>query len=200
MAELCRKHRVLIISDEIHSDILRQGITHVPILKATADWENIILITGINKSFNLAGLKCSNVIIPDEQLRGVFSGAYGRRNPTPFGVAALIAAYDESEEWLDELNRYLDGNIAFTIDFLAKHLPCVKVWRSEGTYMLWLDFNPLQLTDEEVHKRIYVDANVWLQDGLVHDPEEGKCFQRICVALPRAMLEEALTRIAEAFK
>ena len=199
MAEICRKHRVLLIADEIHSDILRRGVTHVPILNVTTEWDNIILITGINKSFNLAGLKCSNVIIPDAQLRGIFNRAYGRRSPTPFGVAALIAAYDESEEWLDELNLYLDGNIDFTIDFLAKRLPQVKVWRSEGTYMLWLDFNPLGLTDEEVHRRIYWDANVWLQDGLVHDPQEGRCFQRICVALSRIKLEEALTRIARAF-
>ena len=200
MAEICRKHRVLILSDEIHSDIIRKGIRHTPILNACTEWDNIILITGINKSFNLAGLKCSNVVIPDPQLRGIFTSIYGRRSPTPFAIAAHIAAYDESEEWLDELNDYLDGNIDLTVKFFKERMPQVTVWKPEGTYMLWLDFNALGLADEEIHRRIYGDANVWLQDGYVHDSERGGCFQRICVALSRKKLEEALERIAKAFK
>ncbi|MDR2499853.1 MAG: PatB family C-S lyase [Treponema sp.] len=200
MGEICRKYRLLLIADEIHSDIVRQGMVHIPILKALDDPSNSILISGINKSFNLAGLRCSQVIIPDAQLRGVFTKAYGRREPTPFALAALIAAYDEGEDWLDALNAYLDRNIDFTLEFLRGQLPQVKVWRPEGTYMLWLDFNPLGLSDEEVHRKIYWDANVWLQDGLVHDPDGGRGFQRICVALPRKMLEEALVRIAGAFR
>ncbi|MDR3122552.1 MAG: pyridoxal phosphate-dependent aminotransferase [Treponema sp.] len=199
MAEICRNYQVLLIADEIHSDIIHQGVSHRPILSATGDYGNIILVNGINKSFNVAGLHCSNVVIPDDNLRGIFTKQFGMRMPTPFGVAAVTSAYDESEDWLNELNLYLDANIDFTIGFLHAHMPQVKVWRPEGTYMLWLDFNGYGLSDEAVHNRIYKDANVMLQDGLVHDPEEGACFQRMCVALPRSVLETALKRIAAAF-
>jgi cystathionine beta-lyase len=199
MAELCRKHQVLLIADEIHSDIIRQGGTHHPILTATQDYSNIILVNGINKSFNVAGLHCSNVVIPDDNLRGIFSKEFGMRLPTPFAVAAVIAAYDESEDWLNELNRYIDANIDFTIDFFHKKMPQVKVWRPEGAYMLWLDFAACGLSDEAIHRKIYNDANVMLQDGLVHDPDQGRFFQRMCVALSRPVLETALNRIAAVF-
>jgi cystathionine beta-lyase len=199
MAEICRKHQVLLIADEIHSDIIHQGVSHHPILSVTGEYDNIILVNGINKSFNVAGLHCSNVVIPDDNLRGIFTKQFGSPMPTPFAVAAVIAAYDESEDWLDELNLYLDANVDFTIDFLRARMPKVKVWRPEGTYMLWLDFTGYGLSDEVVHDKIYRDANVMLQDGLVHDPDEGACFQRMCVALPRSVLEVALNRIAAAF-
>jgi len=199
MAEICRKHHVLLIADEIHSDILRKGQKHIPIIKATDDYSNIILVTGINKSFNVAGLLCSNVIIPDDNLRAVFMSQFGFRMPTPFAVGALIAAYDGSEEWLDELNEYLDANIEFAIDFIKTHMPKVKVWYPEGTYMLWLDFRAYGFSDEEVHRKIYVDANVVLQDGIVHDPEYGQCFQRMCITLPKSQLQEALERISLQF-
>jgi cystathionine beta-lyase len=199
MAEICRKYQVLLIADEIHSDIIHRGVSHHPILSAAGDYGNIILVIGINKSFNVAGLHCSNVVIPDDNLRGIFTKQFGMRMPTPFGVAAVTSAYDESEDWLDELNLYLDANIDFAVDFFRAHMPQVKVWRPEGTYMLWLDFNGCGLSDQAVHDRIYRDANVMLQDGLAHDPEWGACFQRMCVALPRSVLETALKRIAAAF-
>jgi cystathionine beta-lyase len=199
MVEICRKHQVLLIADEIHSDIIRQGGVHHTILSVTDDYRNIIMVNGINKSFNVAGLHCSNVVIPDSNVRTIFTKEFGMRMPTPFAVAAVVAAYDESEDWLNELNRYIDGNIDFALDFLQKNMPQVKVWRPEGTYMIWLDFTAYGLSDEEVHRKIYADANVMLQDGLGHDPEQGRCFQRMCLALSRSVLETALKRIARAF-
>lgn len=199
MAEICRRHHVLLVADEIHSDILRKGQKHTPILKATDDHSNIILINGINKSFNVAGLHCSNVIIPDANLREIFKSQFGLRMPTPFATAALIAAYEEGEEWLDALNEYIDANIDYAIAFIHEHMPKVKVVRPEGTYMLWLDFSAYDLSGDEIHKRIYVDANVMLQDGIGHDPGRGECFQRMCITLPRARLEVALKRIAAQF-
>ncbi len=199
LAEICRKHRVLFVSDEIHSDIVREGVVYRTILSATDDWSNVILVGGITKSFNVAGLRCANVVIPDDTLRGIFTKEFGRRMPSPFSIAAVIAAYDESEEWLGALNRYLDGNIDFALGFLRERLPQVQVWRPEGTYMLWLDFRAYGLSDAEIHRRIYVDANVLLQDGLIHDSDQGECFQRMCVALPRLVLEQALLRIAAVF-
>ena len=200
MAEICRKHHVLLIADEIHSDIVRKGYTHIPILKAVEDHSNIVLVIGTNKSFNVAGLLCSNVVIPDKNLREIFQAQFGMCMPTPFTVAAAIAAYDESEEWLNELNEYIDGNIDFALAYIKEHLPKVTVQRPEGTYMLWLDFRGYGLTDKEVHKKIYEDANVMLQDGLVHDVEHGECFQRMCISLSRGELKKALERIAQQFK
>lgn len=199
MAAICQAHKVLLISDEVHCDIRRKGVTHYPVASLVQDQTGIITLTAVNKSFNLAGLQCSNAIIPDPFLRARFQRAFGMRMPTPFAVAALIAAYTEGEEWLEQVNGYIDGNIDFVLEFLKEKLPWVKAWRPEGTYTMWLDFSACGLRDEEIHARIYDRALVLAQDGVVHDPEKGQCFQRICVPCARSVLAEALERIAAAF-
>ena len=199
MAAICKKHNVLLISDEIHSDILRRGVTHYPIVSVVEEYSNIIMVIGINKSFNVAGLQCSTAIIPDEHLRQVFQSQFGLVMPTPFAVAAQIAAYDECEDWLEELNLYLDANIDYTIAFFADHMPKLKIRRPEGSYMLWLDFRAYGISDDDIRRRVYVNANVMLQDGIGHDPVFGRGFQRMCVTLSRPLLEKALSRIAAAF-
>ena len=199
MAEICRKNHVLLISDEIHSDILRAGVKHYPITSIVEDLSNIIMVIGTNKSFNVAGLHCSNVVIPDDNLRGIFSQKFRSMMSSPFSTAASIAAYDESEDWLNELNKYLDESIDWSIEYLKEKLPKVRVWKPEGTYMLWLDFTAYGLSGAEVHERIYNKANVMLQDGNGHDPEEGECFQRMCIACPRSMIKEAIDRMSKEF-
>jgi len=200
MAEICKKHNVIFVSDEIHSDILRAGVKHHTIINIVEDLSNIVLVSGTNKSFNVAGLHCSNVIIPDDSLRGIFMKDFGMKLPNPYSVAASIAAYDESEEWLNGLNKYLDEVIDWAMDFVKNNMPRLKVWRPEGTYMLWLDFRGYGLTDKEVHDKIYKDANVILQDGLVHDPQNGECFQRMCLGCPKSVVEEAFNRIKNQFE
>ena len=111
---------------------------------------------------------------------------------------ALIAAYNESEDWLTQANAYIDDNLKFLESFLKERMPQVKFWMPEGTYIGWLDFRGYGLSPEEVHKRIYIDANVVLEDGEMFG-EEGAGFQRICVPSPRTILEEALERIAAQF-
>lgn len=199
VCEITARYNVLLISDEVHCDIRRRGVRHYPVLTVAEDLRNIIMLTGINKSFNLAGLQCSNAIIPDPFLRARFVQAFGEREPTQFAISALIAAYRECEDWLAQLNDYLDGNIDFVLGFLQENMPWVKTARPEGTYCMWLDFSACGLPDEEIHRRIYRDANVILQDGLVHDPEGGACFQRICVPCPRPVLRRAMERIAAQF-
>ena len=110
---------------------------------------------------------------------------------SPFTVAAQVSAYDECEDWLDELNEYLDANIDYAIDFFKTNMPELKVCRPEGTYMLWLDFRGYGFTDEEIHRRIYDQANVVLNDGRLHDAEQGECFQRMCLTLPRTVTDRA---------
>ena len=114
-------------------------------------------------------------------------------------MAALIAAYGQGGEWLEQVNEYIDGNIDFVLDFLKQNLPWVKAGRPEGTYILWLDFSASGLTDAEIHTRIYDKALVLAQDGVVHDPGQGQCFQRICVPCARSVLAEAMQRIAAEF-
>lgn len=200
VAAIAKKYHVLLISDEVHCDILRSGVRHYPIFSVVEDTGGIIMCTAINKTFNLAGLQCSNIIIPDAFLRSRFKKSFGRRQPTPFAISACIAAYNEGVDWMDQMNAYIDGNIRFAMEFLKENMPWVRVREPEGTYCLWLDFKAAGLSDAEVHRRIYEDANVILQDGTVHDPDLGGCFQRICVPCARSVLKEALTRIAGQFQ
>lgn len=198
--EITKKHGVFVISDEVHCDHLRKGVKHIPFLKVCEDKSNAIVLVGINKSFNMAGLSCSNAVVQDENLRKAIMKDYPMTMPTPFAVAGQIAAYTEGDEWMDQVCEYIEGNLDWAIDFFKQNMPKVKIHKPEGTYCLWMDFRAYGLSDEEVHKRIYENANVLLQDGTVHDPEEGKCFQRMCVPCARSVLQTACQRICEAFK
>lgn len=199
IAAICKRNNVLLVSDEVHCDILSKGIIHYPILSVTEDHSNIILISAINKTFNTAGLFCANVIIPNHSLRGIFKKELGEKLLTPFALEALITAYTECDEWLDQVNEYIEMNIDYTIDFFNKHMPKVKVVKPEGTYILWLDFSAYGLSEDEIHNRIYHKAKVILQDGIVHDPHFGSQYQRMCIPCPKPMLQEALTRMAKEF-
>ena len=197
MAEICFANDVLIVADEIHGDLVRKGVTHHP-LSTLVDPKRIIACTATNKTFNMAGLHASNIIIEDEEMRKKFTGELGFTLPTPFTITAIIAAYNEGEEWLEQVNEYIDGNLNFMRDFLAEHMPQVKVTIPEGTYIAWLDFSGYGLDPKEVHDRIYNRANVVLEDGSMFG-EEGSDFQRICTPSPRPILQEALQRIADQF-
>ncbi|TVT28762.1 pyridoxal phosphate-dependent aminotransferase [Salinicoccus cyprini] len=198
LAEICRENDVIIIADEIHGDLIRIGESFTPIIKTTVHTDHIVTLTAINKTFNLAGLHCTNVVIPDEALRTKFQEEQGMSLPSPFTVAALIAAYNEGDEWLRQVREYIDGNIDFVIDFLTREMPKVKVRRPAGTYVLWMDFSGYGISEREVHDRIYNEANVLLEDGRMFGPE-GNDYQRICVPSPRSVLEEAMNRIKKAF-
>jgi len=199
MAEICRNHSVLLISDEVHSDLLRAGRSFTTIINAAADISNIIMVTSISKTFNLAGLAVANVIIPDKRLLGIYKKRAGFGKPSPFDIAALIAAYNDSEEWLDAVNIYLDECIDFSVDYIRRFIPGVFLRRPDATYFLWLDFAGCGLPPGEIHDRIYRRANVMLQDGEVHDPENGKYFQRLAVTSPKSVIRTALERIAAEF-
>jgi len=196
---ICKRHHVILVSDEVHCDILRKGEKHHPILNVTKDYSNIVMVTAINKTFNTAGLTCANVIIADPTLRGIYKKEFGFRLPTPFAIGSLIAAYNDCDDWLDQMNVYVEENIDFAIGFIKEHIPKVRVLKPEGTYILWLDFSEYGLSQEEIHRRIYDEAKVVLQDGVVHDPLYGGQFQRMCLPCPRPILKEALERMAKVF-
>ena len=198
MAEICLANDVILVSDEVHGDIVRKGQTHYPI-QTLVDDDRLIACTAINKTFNTAGLHCSNIIVNDKDVRERFSAEMGMKMPTPFAISALIAAYNEGEEWLAQVNAYIDGNLHFLDDFIRDEMPKVSYQIPEGTYIGWLDFRGYGLTSDEVHQKIYVDANVVLEDGQRFGPE-GEGFQRICVPSARSVLKEAMERIAAQFK
>lgn len=198
MAEICRRHHVVIAADEIHGDLIRKESVFHPIA-TVAGPEGIVSLTSLNKTFNIAGLQASNIVIQDEQLMKRYRAGASFITPNPFTAAATVAAYNEGQEWLDQVNEYLDGNIDFTLDFFARRMPKVKIRRPDGTYILWMDFRETGLTAEQIHRRIYVQANVMLEGGLQFDPERGAGFERMCVPTRRSLLSEALERIAAQF-
>ncbi|HHY71984.1 MAG TPA: pyridoxal phosphate-dependent aminotransferase [Bacillus bacterium] len=199
LADICAQNDVLIIADEIHGDLIRCNQTFIPITKVTEKTDHIITCTAINKTFNVAGLHCTNVIIPNANLRKLFIKEIGMQLPSPFTIAALIAAYNEGEEWLEHLKEYIDGTIEWVMEFLAERMPKVKVRVPEGTYLLWMDFSGYGISPQEVHDRIYNRANVILEDGSMFG-EEGLPYQRICLPSPRPIIKEAFERIAKEFE
>ncbi|WP_042457175.1 MalY/PatB family protein [Neobacillus dielmonensis] len=199
LAAICAENDVLIVADEIHGDLIRRNQTFVPIAKATEENDRIITFTAINKTFNVAGLHCTNAVISNKELREKFSKAMGHQSPSPFMISALIAAYNEGEDWLEQLKEYIDGTMEWVVNFLEKRMPKVKVRIPEGTYIMWMDFSGYGLTPDEVHERIYHRANVILEDGKMFG-EEGLPYQRICIPSPRPMIQEAFERIAKEFE
>jgi cysteine-S-conjugate beta-lyase len=200
LADICVENNVLIVADEIHGDIIRQNQTFIPIAKAAPEHaDHMITFTAINKTFNVAGLHCTNVIITNPELRKTFNGVMGMHLPSPFTVSALLAVYHEGDDWLEQLNQYIDGTMEWALNFLAEKMPKVKVRIPEGTYIMWMDFSGYGLTPDEVHDRIYNKANVLLEDGKMFG-EEGLHHQRICIPSPRPMIQEAFERIAREFE
>lgn len=196
IAEICRANNVLMVSDEVHSDILRKGQEFTPMMKAVGT-EGMIACTAVNKTFNLAGLSMTNVIICDKALKEKYN-FFGM--PTPFGIQAVISAYNKGDAWVDALNEYLDKNIDACIDFIHENLPKAVVWKPEGGYSLNVDFSGYGLSDDEVIDKIYRKAGVVLNSGLFFDDRRGKQIHRACLSSPKALLLEAFGRIAEEFK
>lgn len=199
LSDICAQHDVLIIADEIHGDLVRCNQKFTPIAKVAEKAEHIITCTAINKTFNVAGLHCTNVIIPNEKLRKLFINEIGMQLASPFTITALISAYNEGEEWLEQLKEYIDGTMKWVVEFLAERMPKVKVKIPKGTYLMWMDFSGYGISPQEVHERIYNRANVILEDGSMFGAE-GLQFQRICIPSPRPIIKEAFERIAREFE
>ncbi len=199
IADICRRNNVVIVCDEIHSDIIRKGEKHLPIIDAVDDLSNIVMVSGLCKTFNLMGLHCAYAVIPDDKLRSRYLDGYAVPMPTPFAIAAFPAAYDESEDWVDELNEYIDSTMKATIDYLGEKLPKAKVHMPQGTYILWIDFSEYGYDPGYINYLINNVANVGLQPGMAHDPVSGMFYQRLCITSPKAVIFEAIDRIADAF-
>lgn len=203
MGEICLKHHVIIVSDEIHCDFVWKGYIHTPFAALGAEFGKIsIICTAPSKTFNLAGLKTSNIFIPDEELRRRFKevlSAWHCGEPAIFGLTACQAAYECGGEWLEDVKEYLQENVRKTTEFFERELPQIKAIQPEGTYLLWLDCRGLPIPAEDVDKFMLEKAKVWLNDGAVFG-EEGIGFERMNLGSPWSVIETACKRIVDSVK
>ncbi|HBW34360.1 MalY/PatB family protein [Desulfosporosinus sp. BICA1-9] len=201
LGQLCLAYDVLVISDEIHGDLIFEGYRHIPFASLSSDLaQQSIVCTAPSKTFNLAGLQTSNLIIPNPKYRQAFLASLdltGIHNPNVFGITALEVAYQQGAEWLNQLMHYLEGNVEFLMSFLARELPQIGLIKPEGTYLVWLDFRSLGLEPKDLHKFLVHKAGVGLNAGYLFGPG-GEGFARLNLGCSRAVLEEGLRRIKTA--
>ena len=199
--EICKRNNVFIVCDEIHSDFIWNG-NHTCILNYTYIQNQVILCTAPTKTFNLAGLQVSNIFIPNEEVREKFQLELWNTGYSLINIMGLVAcqsAYEKGQNWLNELKKYLLDNINYVDTFLKEKLPKVKLIYPEGTYLLWLDFNALNLSDEKIEELMIKKAKLWLDNGKMFG-DSGKGFQRINIALPREKLKMALENLEKTFR
>jgi cystathionine beta-lyase len=199
--EICINNQVLIVSDEIHGDLIYKGYSFTPFARISAEFaRHAIVCTAPSKTFNLAGLRTSNIIIADEELRARFGKVLrssGLSGLGVFGAVALQAAYNHGEAWLAQVLDYIEDNLHFLEDYVARCLPGISVVQPEGTYLVWLDCRGLELDKWELKQLMLDQAGVFLDEGFVFGPE-GEGFERMNIACPRSILTEALERIGNA--
>lgn len=201
LAEICARRGLAIICDEIHSDLILDGPRHTCLASISKEAADItITLSAPNKTFNIAGLTMGNAIIADARLRAAFSQAVensGIGVSNVFGNVALEAAYDKGEPWLEAMLEYLRGNYRLLADAVAERLPELKLCPLEGTYLAWMDFSALGMSDAELARFLTRDAKVWLDEGTKFGTG-GSGFMRMNLACPRAYIVEALARIEKA--
>ena len=200
IGDICYKHHVLIVSDEIHADFVYNR-KHQVLVNLKKEYEEItITCTAPSKTFNIAGLQVSNIFIPDNQLRHRFKrqiAASGYSQLNAAGLVACEAAYRYGEEWYNGVKAYIRENISFTKKFLEERIPKVKMLEPEGTYLVWVDFRALSLSNRELEDLIIHKAGLWLDSGAIFGAA-GEGFQGINVACPRVTLQTALEKIETA--
>lgn len=190
--EICARHDVRVVSDEIHCELVHEGFEFIPY--ATID-PSAVVCCSPSKAFNTAGLQIANIVCPDADVQAKIDRAINDNevcDVNPFGVVGLMAAYNEGGEWLDALNVYLDGNYKYLRERFRNELPELKVCDSEATYLSWVDITPLGIGSEELEEKLKVTAKVHINGGLMYGDDN---YIRINYACPRARLAEALDRL-----
>ncbi|MBS0000428.1 MAG: PatB family C-S lyase [Cyclobacteriaceae bacterium] len=202
LAAICRKHQILIISDEIHSDLMLFGNKHIPV--ASLDQEiaaNTVTCLSSSKTFNTAGLAISYTVIPDQQLRYDLANMlrdFHLSHGNISGLMALEAAYRHGKDWLRQIIQYLEDNIDWLEGFLKNRLPAIRMIKPEGTFLVWLDFSELGLSQKDLNRFLIHQAGIGLSDGELFGPG-GQGFQRINIACPRSFLMKGMEQMEGAF-
>ena len=200
---LCKKHNVAIVSDEIHQDLTLNGHTFTPLLKlaeAESYAHNVVSLTSMTKTFNVAGIKGSMIFAKDETLIKKISQQQHLNDEYElnlFAYTVMQSAYEEGEEWLEQVLAYIEKNIEITLDFLAGHLPDIKVMRPEASYLIWLDCSAYGEDNQTLYDKLR-EAKVELNSGIKYG-REGHLKMRLNVACPEALLREGLNRVYAAF-
>lgn len=197
LGDICVKHHVTVVSDEIHEDFVFKG-KHQVFANVKKEYEDItVTCTAPSKTFNIASLMISNILIPNPELKQKFKkqlDAAGISQLNVLGLVACEAAYEHGEEWYQAMHAYVRENIEFVKQYVEEQLPGVKMVEHEGTYLVWLDFRGTGLGVDELDDKIINQAKLWLDSGKIFGTC-GEGFQRINVACPRKVLEEAMERI-----
>jgi len=198
MGEICLRHGVLVISDEIHEDFVFSGHKHLVFASLNQDFADItVTCTSPSKTFNIAGLLHANIFISNKELRNKFKEEYARfglSQPGVMGLVACKAAYEGGAQWLEQLLNYLACNMLFLKTSLSDHIPKIKLIKPEGTYLAWLDFNELGISAHELDEAITQKGKLWLNAGYSFG-KGGEGFERMNVACPRSVLQNALERL-----
>lgn len=197
IGEICLRHNVTVVADEIHCELVYEGHTYTPFASLSKEFQQkSVSCISPSKAFNTAGLQIANIIVADAEKRRLIDKAININevcDVNPFGVIATIAAYNEGGEWLDELVEYLHGNYEFFSRYCREHFPQLPVAPLEGTYLAWMDCRTLGITSEELEERLVSEAHLWLNAGSMYG-KEGEGFMRWNLACPRSVVEEGLHR------
>ena len=201
MNDICMKQSVKVVSDEIHCELVMPGYKFQPFAAVSeACRQNSVILNSPSKSFNIAGLQAANIICAQPEWSRRLDRAININEVcdlNPFSPVALIAAYNESEDWLDALNAYLWGNYQTLCTFATEHLHRWKVYRLEGTYLPWIDITATGFSSQDYCDRLLSEAKVWVNPGTMYGPVSGEGYIRMNIACPRSRLLEALERIAK---
>ena len=203
IGDICLRNNVLVVSDEIHSDLIMPGHTHTVFASISEEFaNNCLVMTAPSKTFNIAGLQTSNIFIPNPELRARYLASLKCSNPNPkcniLGYVASEAAYKHCAQWLDECLAVIDTNRRIITDFVSRELPDVKVYPLEGTYLLWLDMNGLNLDYLELERINHEEARLFFDEGYIFG-KQGECFERWNIACPTKYIHDALARMKAAY-
>jgi len=198
IGKICIENSVTVISDEIHCDLVYEGYRHIPFASISEDFlRHSVTCTAPSKTFNIAGLQIANLHVADETIRKKINKSLntnGISEINSFAVDTLIAAYNEGEEWLEELNKYLYGNYLYLKDFFEKHLPQFPVLPLEATYLVWVDCSVLKKSSTEIAEILLEKENLWINAGAMYGAG-GENFIRLNIACPRALLDDGLHKM-----
>ena len=203
IGEICLRNNVIVVSDEIHCDLIYESHTHVPYASINEKFlQNSVTCIAPTKTFNLAGIQVANIVAANKEIRKKIDKALNINEVCEinvFAIEALIAAYNEGEDWLEELKRYLYENYEYLKDFFSEYFPQLSVIKPEATYLIWVNCSAFKLTSKEITNILIEKQKLWVNEGTMYG-KAGEGFIRINIACPKETLIKGLDRFKEAFK